>query len=74
MNHTSTPIHFQLTRETKGALLYTERGHDPKQPDRSLIGTVYLRKAQVARPWPLTITISITGIASPLDSALGIGD
>jgi hypothetical protein len=50
-----------LERETKGALRYRGIEDDDPDLDGYLIGTLYLRKAALERPFPTKISVTVEG-------------
>jgi hypothetical protein len=62
--------HFILTRETKGALLYTEvqsNGHPTKGTPDEMFTTLYMRKSacDAAKNWPNTLKLTIEMADAP---------
>lgn len=52
--------HFDLVKETKGALRYEQHGFDEKNMDAVEIGTLYLRKAAFpSGHYPQHITVKV---------------
>ena len=58
----NTTVRFKLEKETKGAVRYQEVDDtgQPKDFTTALIGTVYLRKAQLPDGHPLAIAVTVT--------------
>lgn len=60
-----TTHRFTFERETKGAVKYLEEGFNPGEPDKSTIGTLYIRKAALRAqgisgiPQSFTLTIQM---------------
>ena len=49
-------IHFDLEKETKGAIRYAERG----APNDHKIGTVYIRKTALSEQYPKSLKVTVT--------------